>query len=249
MSTTPEEEGQSFISHLVELRSRLLRAVVAVLLVAAALLPFSDDLYHLVSEPLLRFLPEGSGMIAIDVAAPFFTPIKLTLLAALFLAMPMVIYQLWAFVAPGLYKHEKRLAIPLLISSVILFYLGVAFAYFVVFPLAFAFFVGTTPEGVAMMTDISRYLDFVLLLFFAFGLAFEVPIATILLVATGITDADSLAEKRAYVVVGAFAIGMVLTPPDAISQTLLAVPMWLLFELGIVLSRVLVRKAAEAETE
>ncbi len=249
MSDTPPEEGQSFISHLVELRSRLLRAVVTVLLVAAALLPFSDMLYRLVAEPLLRFLPEGSGMIAIDVAAPFFTPIKLTILTALFLSMPMVIYQLWAFVAPGLYRHEKRLAIPLLISAVILFYLGVAFAYFVVFPLAFAFFVGTTPEGVAMMTDISRYLDFVLLLFFAFGMAFEVPIATILLVATGITDADSLAGKRAYVVVGAFALGMVLTPPDAISQTLLAIPMWLLFEIGIILSRLLVRPASETGTE
>ncbi len=249
MSEPQTEEGQSFISHLVELRSRLLRAVVAVLLLSAALLPFSDQLYHFVSAPLLQFLPEGSGMIAIDVAAPFFTPIKLTLLTALFLAMPVVIYQLWAFVAPGLYKHEKRLAVPLLISAVILFYLGVAFAYYVVFPLAFAFFVGTTPEGVAMMTDISRYLDFVLLLFFAFGMAFEVPIATILLVATGITDAETLAGKRAYVIVGAFAIGMILTPPDAISQTLLAVPMWLLFELGIVFSRLLIRKPAETETE
>ncbi len=249
MSEPQAEEGQSFISHLVELRSRLLRAVVAVLLLSIGLLPFSDQLYHFISEPLLRFLPEGSGMIAIDVAAPFFTPIKLTVLTGLFLAMPVVIYQLWAFVAPGLYKHEKRLAVPLLISAVILFYLGVAFAYFVVFPLAFAFFVGTTPEGVAMMTDISRYLDFVLLLFFAFGMAFEVPIATILLVATGITDAETLAGKRAYVIVAAFAIGMVLTPPDAISQTLLAVPMWLLFELGIVFSRLLIRKPVDSDAE
>ena len=241
MSENPEAE-QSFISHLVELRSRLLRAVATVLLVSAALLPFSDNLYQLIAEPLLRFLPEGSGMIAIDVAAPFFTPIKLTLLSGLFLSMPVVIYQLWAFVAPGLYRHEKRLAIPLLISAVLLFYLGVAFAYFVVFPLAFAFFVGTTPEGVAMMTDISRYLDFVLLLFFAFGLAFEVPVATILLVATGMVDVDELAGKRAYVLVGAFVVGMLLTPPDAISQTLLAIPMWLLFEVGIVMARLLIRQ-------
>lgn len=243
MSAEPQE--QSFLSHLVELRSRLMKAVFAVLVVLLALLPFTDALYAWVAKPLMQYLPEGSSMIAIDVASPFLTPFKLAMVTAVFIAMPVAIYQLWSFVSPGLYKHEKRLAVPLLISSIFLFYLGCAFAYYVVFPLAFSFFTGTTPEGVAMMTDISKYLDFVLILFFAFGLAFEVPIATILLVATGTTSPKQLAEKRAYVIVGAFVIGMILTPPDIISQTLLAIPMWLLFEVGIIMSRLLLSSKSD----
>jgi len=233
---TPDQE-QPFISHLLELRDRLLRMLVAVLVVFLLLFPFANDLYTLVAKPLMAHLPEGTSMIATEVASPFLTPFKLSLVAAVFLAMPFILYQLWSFVAPGLYQHEKRLALPLLASSVALFYLGAAFAYFVVFPLIFAFFTGTAPEGVAVMTDISRYLDFVLTLFFAFGLAFEVPIATILVVWTGMTTPEALASKRPYIIVGAFSLGMLLTPPDVISQTLLAMPMWLLFELGVMFSR------------
>ena len=230
----------SFLEHLVELRSRLLKACGAVLVVLVALLPFSRQLYEALAAPLMAQMPEGSSMIAIDVASPFLTPFKLTLLVAVMVAIPVVIYQLWAFVAPALFKHEKKLARPLLFSSVFLFYAGCAFAYFVVFPLVFGFLTRVAPEGVAVMTDISKYLDFVMTLFFAFGITFEVPIATIILVATGITTPAKLASWRPYIVVGAFALGMVLTPPDVISQTLLAVPMWLLFEIGIIFSRILV---------
>jgi sec-independent protein translocase protein TatC len=243
----PDQE-QPFISHLLELRDRLLRMLVAVLVLFLALFPFANDLYTLVAQPLMAHLPEGTSMIATEVASPFLTPFKLSLVAAAFLAMPYILYQLWSFVAPGLYQHEKRLALPLLASSVALFYLGAAFAYFVVFPLIFAFFTGTAPEGVAVMTDISRYLDFVLTLFFAFGLAFEVPIATILMVWTGMTTPEALASKRPYIIVGAFALGMLLTPPDVISQTLLAMPMWVLFELGVVFSRMFAPKP-QAEEE
>ncbi len=235
-----EDQELSFLQHLIELRSRLLKASVAVLVALIALLPFSRQLYEALASPLMAQLPEGSNMIAIDVASPFLTPFKLTLLVAVMVAIPVVIYQLWAFVAPALFKHEKRLARPLLWSSVLLFYTGVAFAYFVVFPLIFGFLTRVAPEGVAVMTDISRYLDFVMTLFFAFGIAFEVPVATIILVATGITTPAKLAGWRPYIIVGAFALGMVLTPPDVISQTLLALPLWLLFEVGIVFSRILV---------
>jgi sec-independent protein translocase protein TatC len=238
--TSEGDQELSFLQHLVELRSRLLKAFVAVLVVLVVLLPFSRQLYEALASPLMSQLPEGSNMIAIDVASPFLTPFKLTLLVAVMVAIPVVIYQLWAFVAPALFKHEKRLARPLLLTSVFLFYTGVAFAYFVVFPLIFGFLTRVAPEGVAVMTDISRYLDFVMTLFFAFGITFEVPIATIILVATGITTPDKLAGWRPYIVVGAFALGMVLTPPDVISQTLLALPLWLLFEVGIIFSRVLV---------
>jgi len=238
---------QPFVSHLLELRDRLLRMLVAVLILVLLLFPFANDLYTLVAKPLMSHLPEGTSMIATEVASPFLTPFKLSLVAAVFLAMPYILYQLWGFVAPGLYQHEKRLALPLLASSVALFYLGTAFAYFVVFPLIFAFFTGTAPEGVAVMTDISRYLDFVLTLFFAFGLAFEVPIATILLVWTGVTTPQALASKRPYIIVGAFSIGMLLTPPDVISQTLLAVPMWVLFELGVLFSRTFALKPQAQE--
>ena len=238
-SPNPDDKELSFLEHLVELRSRLLKACLAILLILLVLLPFARKLYALLSAPLTAVLPEGSSMIAIDVASPFLVPFKMALLLALILAIPFVLYQLWAFVAPALYREEKRLARPLLYSSVFLFYAGCAFAYFIVFPLVFGFFTRVAPEGVTVMTDIGKYLDFVMMLFLAFGITFEVPIATIILVATGITSIEQLIRARAYVLVGAFALGMVLTPPDVISQTLLAVPMWLLFELGVLMSRVL----------
>jgi sec-independent protein translocase protein TatC len=245
----PDDPGaeQPFVSHLIELRDRLIRMLIAVGVAVLALFPFANTIYRFVAEPLMAALPEGNTMIATQVASPFLTPFKLALVAAVFLAMPYLLYQLWAFVAPGLYRHEKRLARPLLASSIVLFYLGMAFAYFLVFPLIFGFFAATTPDGVAMMTDISSYLDFVLTLFFAFGVAFEVPIATILLVSIGATTPEALAAKRPYVIVGAFCVGMFLTPPDVFSQTLLAVPMWLLFEAGVLFSRVLVRQRAARE--
>jgi len=238
---TPESEDQelSFLEHLVELRSRLLKACFVVLAVLIVLLPFSRKLYALLATPLTAVLPEGSSMIAIDVASPFLTPFKLSLLLALIISIPVVLYQLWAFVAPALYRQEKRLARPLLYSAVILFYAGCAFAYFVVFPLVFGFFTRVAPDGVTVMTDISKYLDFVTTLFLAFGITFEIPIATIILVATGMTTVKKLSKMRGYVLVGAFALGMMLTPPDVISQTLLALPMWLLFEIGLLLSRFL----------
>lgn len=241
MAELPESDReQSFLEHLVELRSRLIRACLSVFVVLVCLLPFARDLYATLAAPLMARLPAGSSMIAIDVVSPFLTPFKLCLLLALMVAMPYVLYQLWAFVAPALFKHEKRLARPLLFSSIALFYLGCAFAYFVVFPLVFSFLTRIAPEGVEVMTDISKYLEFVTTLFLAFGLTFEVPIATIILVATGITTPEKLTRMRPYVVVGAFALGMLLTPPDVISQTLLAIPMWFLFEVGIILSRILV---------
>lgn len=247
MSDQPEtEREQSLIDHLLELRSRVLKALVAVVLAVLVLAPFARSLYSIFSAPLIRHLPEGSSMIAIDVASPFFAPFKLVLILGLLLAMPVVLYQAWAFVAPGLYKHEQRLARPLLAASLILFYAGCAFAYFVVFPVIFAFFTAMAPDGVAVMTDINRYLDFILALFIAFGLAFQVPIATIVLVALGLTTPDSLARVRGYVVVGAFALAMLVTPPDMISQTLLAIPVLLLYELGIVMARVLVRDKPQA---
>jgi len=243
-----EDKELSFLEHLVELRSRLLKACAAVLVVLLILLPFSRKLYALLAAPLTAVLPEGSSMIAIDVASPFLTPFKLALLLALIFSIPVVLYQLWAFVAPALYRKEKRLARPLLYSAVVLFYLGCAFAYYVVFPLVFGFFTRVAPEGVTVMTDISKYLDFVITLFLAFGITFEVPIATIILVATGMVTVEKLSKMRAYVLVGAFAMGMLLTPPDVISQTLLALPMWLLFEVGLLMCRILLPdRVAEAE--
>lgn len=233
-SAVNKEEG--FISHLVELRDRLLKMLLAVGILFLSLFWFSDKIYTALAAPLLRHLPD-SQMIAIDVAAPFFIPFKLTLMLCVFLAVPYLLYQIWSFVAPGLYSHEKKLVVPLLVSSTLLFYLGVAFAYFVVFPLVFGFFTSVAPEGVTVSTDIGRYLDFVITLFFAFGIAFEVPVATVLVVAVGITTPDQLVKIRPYVFVAAFIIGMFLTPPDMISQTLLAIPMWLLYEVGIVFSR------------
>jgi sec-independent protein translocase protein TatC len=238
-----------FMSHLVELRDRLLRAVLVILVLFLGLFTFANELYSLLAEPLLIHLPTGSNMIATDVASPFLTPFKLAMMTAIFIGMPFILYQLWAFIAPGLYKHEKSLAFPLLFSSIILFYIGMAFAYFVVFPLMFAFFTGIALEGVTMMTDISKYLDFVLKMFFAFGLAFEVPIATILVISTGMTTAEKLAAKRPYIIVVAFVFGMLLTPPDVVSQMLLAVPMWILFELGLIFSRLITRKRVRLAKE
>ena len=237
----PEDDTeQPLIAHLVELRSRLLKAIIAVLIVFMCLAPFSNEIYVYLAGPLTAHLPKSSSMVAIDVASPFFTPFKLVLVLSIFVSMPLIFYQLWAFVAPGLYRHERRMILPLLITSTLLFYLGVAFAYYVVFPLVFGFLTTAAPEGVTVMTDIARYLDFILTLFFAFGLSFEVPIATILLVWSGVVTPKSLAEKRSYVIVAAFVIGMFLTPPDAISQTLLAVPVWMLFEIGLLFSRIFV---------
>ncbi len=244
-----DENEQPLLFHLIELRDRLLRMVLVVAVLFVMLVPFSSTLFSMLSGPLLAHMPEDGSMIAIEVASPFLIPFKLTLFLALFIAIPYVLYQLWSFVAPGLYRHERRLVVPLLVSSTLLFYAGAAFAYFVVFPLVFAFFTAAAPEGVSVMTDISRYLDFVLTLFFAFGAAFEVPVVTVLLVMTGMTTQKSLREKRPYVIVGAFVLGMLLTPPDVISQTLLAVPVWLLFELGLYFSGWFVRTRENAQPE
>lgn len=226
-------DTQPLISHLIELRSRLLKAVISVVVVFCPLAYFAQDLYVLLSQPLLDALPENAQMIATDVASPFFAPFKLTFVLAFFIAIPWVLYQCWAFVAPGLYANEKRLIAPLMLCSSLLFYLGIAFCYFVIFPLAFPFFIGVAPEGIAINTDINSYLNFALKLFFAFGMSFQIPIAIILLCWTGFTTAEQLRTKRPYVIVAVFVIGMLMTPPDPLSQTLLAIPMWLLFELGV----------------
>ena len=240
MSQSPREpealpEG-TLVSHLLELRSRLLRAVIAVGIAFIPLAFFADELFSLVAHPLIEKLPEGTSIIATSVVSPFMTPLKLALVGAVFVAMPYVLYQIWAFVAPGLYRHEKRFAMPLFVTSVVLFYVGVAFAYYVVFPLMFAFLTATAPEGVRMMTDMASYLDFALLLFFAFGVAFEMPVATVLLVATGLVRIEALRKNRGYVLLGIFVVAAFLTPPDAISQSFMAAPMYILYELGIVLA-------------
>ena len=232
-------DSQPFMAHLIEFRDRLLRAIASVALVFIGLFSFSNQLYLYVSEPLRQYLPDSSTMIATDVTSPFLTPFKLTLVLSLFAAMPYVLYQVWAFVAPGLYKREKKIVIPLFCSSVILFYAGMAFAYYVVFPLVFMFFTSVGPEGISIMTDIRSYLDFVLKLFFAFGISFEIPIAVIILSWMGAVDPENLAKKRPYVFILCFVFGMLLTPPDIISQTLLAIPMWLLFEIGIMFGRLI----------
>jgi sec-independent protein translocase protein TatC len=253
MSQSPSEpeplaEG-TLISHLLELRDRLLRSLLAVFIVFLPLVFFSNQLFTFVARPLLDKLPEGTSLIATSVVAPFMAPLKLALIGALFVAMPYVLYQVWGFVAPGLYRHERRFAMPLFLSSVVLFYVGVAFAYFVVFPLMFAFLTSTTPEGVQMMTDMSSYLDFVMLLFFAFGVAFEVPVAVVLLAATGLVKIESLKKHRGYVILGIFVVAAVLTPPDAVSQTFMAVPMYILYELGILLAQYLVRQRAAEKAQ
>ena len=237
---------QPLIAHLAELRNRLLRCLACVFVVFLGLSVFANDIYSMIAGPLLAQLPEESSMIATEVAAPFLVPFKLTFFAAVFLCVPYLLYQAWAFVAPGLYQNERRLVLPLMTSSVFLFYLGNAFAFFIVFPLLFAFLTSTAPVGVTVMTDISHYLNFILKMFFAFGVAFEVPIAIILLVWTGLASVESLAKKRPYIIVGAFTAGMLLTPPDIISQVLLAVPVWLLFELGLILGRFVKQQREEA---
>ena len=243
----PADQTQPLIQHLIELRNHLLRAVLCVIVVFASLYYFANDIYLIVAEPLRELMPKDSTMIATDVASPFFAPFKLTLMVSIFISMPFVLYQIWCFIAPALYDKEKKLAFPLLFSSIVLFYAGIAFAYFVVFPLIFGFFTSTGPEGVTIMTDISRYLDFVLKLFFAFGIVFEIPIAIIILVSAGITTTESLSQKRPYLVVGCFVVGMLLTPPDVISQTLLAVPMWLLFEVGLLFAKTVEKRTKVTE--
>jgi sec-independent protein translocase protein TatC len=235
----------SFISHLIEMRDRLLRAVLGVVILFVVLFPWAQDIYALLAKPMLASLPQGGQMIATEVTTPFFVPMKVTMMTAFLLAMPWVFYQAWAFVAPGLYQHEKRLGVPLVIASVILFLLGMAFAYFLVFPVVFGFIVGVAPDGVAVMTDIGKYLDFVMTLFMAFGLTFEVPVAVVLLVKMGMVSVAKLREIRPYVIVGAFVIGAVFTPPDIISQFMLAVPLWILYELGILIAAMITKPQPE----
>ena len=240
-----DQQEQTLMDHLIELRDRLLHMVLAILIVFVALFAFSEDIFTIAAEPLLNLMPEGTSMIATGVTSPFLVPFKLVLLLSVLLTIPYLLHQIWAFIAPGLYHHEKRMATPLLISSVILFYCGIAFAYFVIFPILFGFFIGIAPEGVAVMTDIGQYLDFIIAIFLAFGIAFEVPVATFLLIAAGVTSVDKLASKRPYIIIGAFVVGMLLTPPDVISQSLLAIPIWLLFELGLIASRIFLKEKEE----
>lgn len=249
MSDAEKGAEQPLIAHLLELRQRLLRIVLGVLVCLIPLLPFAQTIFAVLAEPLLAVMPEGTSLIATEVASPFLTPFKLTLLLSLVISMPWTLWQVWSFVAPGLYANERRFAWPLLASSTLLFYLGMAFAYFVVFPLIFGFFVAVAPEGVAVMTDIGRYLDFVIMMFLAFGAAFEVPVAIVLLVGAGLTTPQALREKRPYILVGAFAVGMLLTPPDVLSQTLLALPVYLLYEVGILAAKVLVPGSAAVDAQ
>jgi sec-independent protein translocase protein TatC len=235
MSDTADKQ-ESFISHLIELRDRLIRAIAAVVLVFIALFPWANDLYTLLAQPLISKLPQGSQMIATGVASTFFIPVKVAMMTAFLIALPWVLYQMWAFIAPGLYQHERKLALPLLVASVLLFFVGMSFAYFLVFPVVFGFLAGATPEGVNFAPDIGAYLDFVMTLFLAFGVTFEVPVVVILLVLTNMVSTEKLREARPYVIVGAFVIGAIFTPPDVISQIMLAVPLWLLYELGIILA-------------
>ena len=240
-------EPDSFMSHLVELRDRLLRCVIALVLVFICLFPWARNIYSMLAKPLLASLPAGGQLIATEVTAPFFVPIKVTMMAALVIALPYLLYQIWAFVAPGLYAHEKKLVMPLIITSTVLFLCGMAFAYFLVFPIVFHFSIAVAPEGVAVMTDIGKYLDFVLTLFVAFGVTFEVPVAVVILVRMGMVSVAKLRDIRPYVIVGAFVIGAIFTPPDMVSQVMLAVPLWVLYELGIFVAQ-WVGKSAAAET-
>jgi sec-independent protein translocase protein TatC len=245
----PSETQETFISHLIELRSRLLHSIVAVVVVLLALFPWAKDIYALLAKPLLKALPQGSTMIATDVTGTFLVPLKVTLMAAFLIALPYVLYQVWAFVAPGLYQHEKRLALPVIVSSVLFFALGMCFAYFIVFPVAFGFFAGYTPAGVQMMTDIDKYLSFVLTMFIAFGLTFEVPVVVVVLVRLGVVELKKLQSIRGYVIVGAFVVGAVFTPPDVLSQCMLAVPLWLLYEFGLIVARFVSVSKPETGTE
>jgi len=242
--------GQTFLTHLIELRDRLLRVVMVMGVITIGLMTVANDLYYYFSIPIQTYLPENTSMIATGVISPIFTPLKLALIGAFFIAIPFILYQAWGFISPGLYSKEKRLAVPLLISSILLFYAGMAFAYLVVFPLVFQFTATFIPTGVEYRPDIADYLNFSLKMFFAFGVAFEVPIATIILIATGLTTPEKLAEKRPYVIVGAFVLGMLLTPPDLISQVMLALPMWFLFEMGIIAARFMLKdRIARMEKE
>lgn len=239
---------QTFITHLIELRDRLLRAAIVWILVFVCLFPFAKDLYALLAEPLLSKLPAGGQMIATEVVTPFFVPIKVAMMTALLISLPYILYQVWAFIAPGLYGHEKKIILPLVVASVLLFALGMSFAYFLVFPVVFGFIVGVAPEGVAVMTDINKYLDFVMTLFLAFGITFEVPIVVVALAKMGMVEVSQFKEGRPYVIVGAFVIAAVVTPPDVVSQIMLAVPLWLLYEAGIIVAGWVVKKTApEAE--
>jgi sec-independent protein translocase protein TatC len=247
MSETPDPQ-ESFMSHLIELRMRLMRSIIAVVIVVVVLFPFAKDIYALLAQPLLRVLPAGSTMIATDVTGTFLVPLKVTLMAAFLIALPFVLWQAWAFVAPGLYQHEKRLVVPVLVSSCVFFACGMAFAYFFVFPVAFGFFAGYTPAGVQMMTDIDKYLSFVMTMFIAFGLTFETPVVVVVLVRMRVVSLEKLKSIRPYVIVGAFVIGAIFTPPDVISQCLLAVPLWLLYELGLQLARFVSVPEADVES-
>ena len=235
-------EKNTFLEHLQELRSRLLKSLFVVMACVLSLIYFSNDIYLLLSKPLLNFLPSGSSMIATEVASPFLAPLKLTFFASLLISMPFFLNQIWKFIAPGMYKNEKSLSFLVMLSSLFLFYAGILFTYLLVLPLVFNFFTGVAPDGILIMTDISRYLDFVLSMMFAFSFAFEIPIFIFLLIWAGVTDSNSLRNKRPYVVIGCFAVGMLVTPPDVISQSLLAIPAWLLFELGIVMADLFVKK-------
>ena len=245
----PSLNDQPLIAHLIELRDRLIRILVVILIFFLGFIAFANDLYAYLANPLQSLLPEGASMIATQVASPFLAPFKLALYLSVYCGAPMILYQLWGFIAPGLYENEKKIAGPLLISSIFLFYAGMAFAYFVVFPLVFGFFTTVGPTGVTVMTDIDAYLSFVLKLFLAFGLAFEIPVATMLLIKAGIASPESLKNKRPYVFIGCFVVGMLVTPPDVISQTLLAVPMWLLFEVGLIGARFLGAPRPKAEDD
>jgi len=248
MSAT-DAPSESFVSHLIELRNRLVRVVIAFVVVFAALFPWAQELYALLAQPMLAVLPKGGQMIATEVITPFMVPVKVAMMTAFLITLPHTLYQIWAFIAPGLYQHEKRIGIPLVVASVLLFLLGMAFAYFLVFPVVFGFIVGIAPAGVAVMTDIGKYLDFVLTLFMAFGITFEVPVAVVLLVKMGMVSVAKLREIRPYVIVGAFVIGAIFTPPDVISQFMLAVPVWLLYELGILVAALITKPRPEAESD
>jgi sec-independent protein translocase protein TatC len=247
MSTDPEKLSEgTLISHLLELRDRLLRAIIAIAIAFVPCMYYSNQIFSFVAQPLLSKLPQGGNLIATGVMTPFTTPFKLAFFAGALIAMPYVIYQLWSFVAPGLYRNERRFAVPLLVSSILLFYVGIAFAFYFVFPVMFQFFASTTPKGVAMMTDINNYLDFVVTMFFCFGLAFEVPVAVVLLVVMGIVKVEALKKNRGYVLIGIFILAALLTPPDAISQCSLAIPMYALYEAGILMAQVLSRRKQQA---
>lgn len=249
MTIEANDKELPLVQHLLELRTRLLHIIYCLIGTFFVLFPFATDIYSLVSKPLIAVLPAGASMIATDVASPFLTPMKLTFFVALLITVPFILYQIWAFIAPGLYKHEKRLALPILVSSVLLFFAGMAFAYFLVFPTIFRFMTGIGLEGVTTMTDITKYLDFVLHMFFAFGFAFEIPVATVLLIHAGAVTPEGLAAKRPYIIVGCFVIGMLLTPPDVMSQLMLAIPMWMLFEAGLLCGRLIQKRKAEEPAE